>query len=183
MITDIIVGLAFLLLVLLGFFRGFIKSVVMLVKIPVTIVVSFLAAGPLSGLLKLIGFQSVFAGWTGLSEQTAGIIVLIALAVIIFIVIRLILWKLVKISDKAKENKRMFSKADRFLGLLFGLVHFTIIFTLVSIVFFFFTLIPFFTHWNEAVFEGSHVAKWLYNIIVQFVVEQAYAALPGAPAI
>ena len=181
MIVDIIVGLAFLLLVLLGFFRGFVKSVVMLVKIPVTIVASFLIASPLAALLSVTGLQEWLARQIGLSVANTRIIVVIALAVIIFIIIRIILWKLIKMSDKAKEKKRVLSKVDRFLGLLFGIAHFTVIFTLVAMLFFFVTLLPFLSSLRGVVFDGSYVAKWLYDIIVWFVIEQAYAALPASP--
>jgi len=168
MITDIIVGLIFLLFVGLGFFRGFIRSMVSLAKIPVTIAISFFLAGPVSSLLDKIGFLRVLSGWIGLGKELTGIITLIAIAVMIFIIIRVILWKLVKASDKAKEKKRTYNKIDRLLGAVFGLVHFVVIFTLISISFAIVNWV--FSQagvdFYSMIFKGSHVAAWLYKFIL-----------------
>jgi len=175
MITDIIIGLAFLLFVALGFFRGFVKSAVMLVRIPVTIVISFLLASPLAALLSSVGLPGALVKWFGVPESISGLIVVVALAVIIFIIIRILLWRFVKMSDKAQEKSKTFKRANRLLGLLFGVLQFCVIFIIIAIVFFFATRLPFLRSLEGVVFDGSVVGKWLYNFVVDFILAQAFA--------
>jgi len=168
MVVDIIVGLAILLFVALGLARGFVKSMVMLVKIPMTIGISFFLAAPLASFLNTIGFLRILAGWIGSSIELTGIISVIALAVIIFVAIRVILHKLVKKSDQVKERRKFYNRADRILGVVFGLAQFIVIFTLISILFaavnWLFTQVGVNIH--GMVFSGSYVALWLYDLIL-----------------
>jgi len=171
MIIDIIVGLLLVLLVGLGFFRGFVKSAVMLVKIPITIVASFIIASPIAAFFNMggIGLHKALANWFNVSISIGRIISVIFFAVIIFIVIRIILHKLTKLADKAKEKKTITGKLDRFLGAAFGLLRFAIYFILAAIVFRVVTIIPFADKLHGLVFDGSTVAIWMYDLVLTII--------------
>jgi len=181
MITDIIIGLVFLLFIALGFFRGFVKSAVMLVKIPVTIVVAILLASPLAALLGAVGLPGALVKWFGIPASISGFVVVIGIAIIIFIVIRIILWRFVKMSDKAEDKSKLFKRTNRLLGLLFGVLRFCVIFIIASTILYIITalsniwFLSFLSKIEEFIFEGSVVAKWLYEFVVNIILAQAFA--------
>lgn len=175
MIIDIVVVLGFVLLVVLGFIRGLVKSAVMMVSIPISIVISFIVASPIAAFLNYaLGFSKAVAGWFNTSAGNGKILAVVLIAIIIFIVIRIVLHKLTKVADKAKENKHILGKVDRWLGVAFGALRFVVMFSLIAIAFAIITMIidfiPF-IDWNlyETVFSGSKVAKWLYGVIITII--------------
>jgi uncharacterized membrane protein required for colicin V production len=169
MLTDIIVVFALIVFIVLGFTRGFVRSAVLLVRIPMTIVISFLLASPIAAFFNLLGFSGLLARWIDTSPSNARLLSVAIVAVVIFIAIRIILHKLVKMSDKAKEKQHIFNKVDRWLGAVFGILRFTIIFTLIAIGFRLITIVPFLSSLHGIVFDGSRVALWLYNLVTGII--------------
>jgi len=179
MILDIIVVLAFALFVVLGFVRGLVKSAVMMISIPISIVISFIAASPIAAFLNFaFGFSGAVAGWFKTSEGNGKILAVVIIAVIVFIILRIILHKLTKVADKAKDNKNILGKVDRWLGAAFGALRFVVMFTLVAIAFAIITLVIDFVPFlnldlYDTVFKGSKVAKWLYGLVVTIIFARA----------
>ena len=152
----------------------------MLVRIPITIIISFVLASPIAALLHAAGFSRTVAGWFSTNDSNGRIITVVIVAVIIFIALRVILHKLTKLSDKARENKHILGKLDRLLGIAFGLLRFIVVFGLIAIAFRIITIIPFLRSLHDAVFSGSVVALWLYDFVITVIFAQALAAAGSA---
>ena len=178
MIIDVIVVLAFVGLVALGFIRGIVKSAVMLVSIPITIVASLLLASPITAFLNYtFGFAKAVAGWFNTTKSNGKILAVIIVAVVVFVAIRLVFYKLTKMSAKAQENKKLVGKVDKWLGAAFGVLRFFIYFTLAAVAFRLITVLPFVgDKLHKIVFDDSKVALWLYNLVIKVIFLKAMAA-------
>jgi len=176
MLTDVIVIGAFVAFAVLGFVRGFTRSVVSLLRISVSVIIAFLLGSPLARILNKIGFSKMLRGWFNTSESNANLISIAIMTILIFIILRIVLNALVNMADKARDNKGTFSKFDRWLGGLFGILRFVFIFSIAAILFRLITLLPIISGLHNTVFDGSKVALWLYNLVTKTILSEALAA-------
>lgn len=177
MLVDAIILLAFATFAVLGYLRGFVKSAASLVRISISVIIAFLLARPVAAVLSSIfkldkTLANAFSMPGGGKAILTGII-----AIVIFFAIRIALYKLVKFAEKSREKSQVFNKLDRWLGALFGAARFLFFFSLCAVVFYLLTRMPFLRSMEDTLLDGSHVAKWLYKLVVKLVLVQGIAAI------
>jgi len=175
MLTDIIVIGAFIAFAVLGYVRGFTRSVVSLIRISISVVIAFLLGSPLARMFNNWGLGKSLAELFGTSVTNGRYITTALVTIIIFIILRLILHKFVRIADKAQENGNVVGALDRWLGAGFGILRFVFLFSILAIVFRLITLLPLVDSLHGIVFKESIVALWLYDLIVKTIFAGALA--------
>lgn len=176
MLTDAIIILAFLAFAILGYTRGLVKSAASLVRVSVSVVIAFIISRPIAAVLNSIfGLNKALANMFKVSSGKAILIAIVT--IIIFIVIRLVLHKLVKFAEKSREKSKTFNHIDRWLGALFGALRFLFLFSLFAIGFYLITRIGFIKSLEDTVFGNSHIANWLYKLVVKIILVQGIAAI------
>jgi uncharacterized membrane protein required for colicin V production len=176
MLTDIIVIGAFIAFAVLGYVRGFTRSVVSLIRISISVIIAFLLGSPIARIFNNWGLGQTFSNWFNTSAANGGYITTALVTIIIFIILRLVLHKFVKLADKAQEKGNVIGVLDRWLGVVFGVLRFVFLFSILAVVFRLITLLPFVSALHGTVFNGSVVALWLYNLIVKTIFAGALAA-------
>ena len=177
MLTDIIVVGAFVAFAVLGYFRGLTRSAVSLVRISISVIIAFLLASPIAKLLNnLFRLSNALAKAFNTSAGNGNLILIAIVTIVIFIILRVVLMKLVRMADKAREDNHVFSYFDRWLGALFGVLRFVFLFSILAIAFRFITFIPFLKSLRDVVFGGSTVALWLYNLVTNIILSEALSA-------
>lgn len=176
MLTDIIVIGVFISFSVLGYLRGFVKSVVSLVRISTSVIIAFLLANPVAKLLNSAGFGD-WLGWLFATSDSNGRIISVCFVTLIFfIILRIILSKFVNLAEKARETNKPFGIADRLLGGLFGMLRFVFMFCIIAVIFRLVTFLPLVNSLHDLVFGGSVVTLWFYNLITKTILAELLAA-------
>ncbi len=128
------------------------------------------AGGILKYAFKLfINPETVYESETALASSlglTAGNLVLMAICIILaFIVIKIVIKLLSKIFDSMKKNNKAINGLDKLLGLIMGAAKGLLIIAIVIIIANCIQTIPAVASALDTVFEGSTVAKPLYDFV------------------
>jgi len=179
MLADVIVIGAFIAFAVLGYARGFVKSVVSLVRVSFSVIIAFLLANPAARLLNSLGFADLMASIFGTSQGNGRIISIAVMTLVIFLILRLILSKFVNLAEGAREKSRAFSIVDHCLGALLGALRFVFLFCIIAVGFRLVTLLPIISGLHDTVFSGSVVALWLYELVTKTILAGAINAAAG----
>lgn len=176
-ILDIGVILLLIAFIALGFRRGFLRSVLGLVKTIAAIIIAVLLARPLARLLD--NWFSVTESLSGLFKDgpvhnladNLGLLLLIVFCAIgLFILIRILVWFLLRLITKLKKGVKPLHRIDQILGAVFGLVKFIIFGTLVSGILLVLSQMSAMSWINDSLFERSYIASWLYDQAVEVMI-------------
>jgi len=170
MFLDVAVGVIIILFVAFGAMRGFLRSLLGMIPTVVVIIGSILLARPLARVLDgwfgwADGLSGLFQGEgsidTWVREQGGMLMLVIIIAVALFILLRIVLWLVMRAIMSARERSRTFSQLDSWAGFFFGFVKFAIYATMVSAVLF--TLFGIIDGSQEWLFTDSRFALWIYE--------------------
>ena len=179
MLADVILIGSFIAFAVLGYARGFVKSVVLLVRVSFSVIIAFLLANPAAKLLNSLGFAGLMSNIFGTTESNGRIISIAIMTIVIFIILRLILNKFVNLAERAREKSRAFGIADHWLGALLGALRFMFTFCIIAVAFRLITLLPIISGLHDIVFDGSVVALWLYELVTKTILSGAINAMSG----
>jgi uncharacterized membrane protein required for colicin V production len=168
MVIDIIIVLAFIFFAGLGYLRGFVKTALAMFKVSVSAIVAFILANPTSRMVCAI-----------FKLKRDGTVVAIT-AIVLFVLIRLAMRLIAGLTDKAREKNKTINWLDRVLGLALGIVRFMFIFSILAVIFYIVTRIPFARSLEDVVFRGSKIAHWLYELVVYTLLIKLIAAASSA---
>ena len=170
MFIDIAVAVIVLLFVAFGTFRGFLRSLLGMIPTVLVIVGSILIARPVARVLDgwfgwAEGLSNLFQGDgaidTWVREQGGMMMLIIIVAVVLFALLRIVLWLVMRAITRARERSRSFSTIDGIAGFFFGFVKFAVYATMLSAVLF--TLTGIFDGLHDWLFADSYLAVWIYD--------------------
>ena len=173
MLTDIIVIAIAFIFAVSGFSRGFVKSALSMVKISISVIIAILLARPIATFLN-----NVF-GLANLFDANGELLLVVIVALVIFIVTRLLLRYLKLKVKRAREEHPAFNKVDSVMGFLFGMLRFLFLFLIFSLILYVITLIPFLDAIRAWIFDGSTVAAWLYDLMTTVVFGEILNVIGG----
>ena len=106
---------------------------------------------------------------TGIAEQLGTLLSTVASAVVLFIIIKIIVWLLSRLFDAITKN-RVVNGLDRLLGFVFGLLKgalfVAIVFGVLSVVC---ASVSVVADWFLPLLESSPISKWAYGYVAEFV--------------
>ena len=178
MVIDIIL-ISFLIgFAVLGSRRGFLRSLLSLVSITVSILLAVLGARPIARLLdNWWGLADSIGEWFsggGILDSVArnnGMLVLIIMvAVVLFVGLRISLFFLKRFVKHVMENSKVLGRIDQVLGLFFGIVRFFYYVCLLSLVVMILSSTSALADLPQWLFADSTIAAWLYDRALDVVI-------------
>jgi len=149
------------------------------------------ASTGLGGVLKqivlaIVGNQTLSVG-TNVTEWFASslgnFVTILAVAVLLFVLIRLILGIISKIFDRILENHAL-NAIDKILGIVVGVIKALIIISIILMILKFLTILPFvnnlITSWIEQTSILNWYATWLFNMIDKILANVDFNVLAGS---
>ena len=167
---------------LIGLSKGFFESVLRLVSTAIAVGLAVWLARPAStlvnGVLPLIKWYkqalssqpdplNIF-GQQLTHAQAAGFLSVVTTGIVIFILVKVIIWILAKIFDSSTKNNTALSGLNRLLGLAFGLAKACVIIAAALGTISMLSSLPAMQKAEEAV-QGTKVTGWVYKYVDTFV--------------
>lgn len=169
MLIDSVVIIAFLIYGFIGFTRGFINSILDMVKSSTSVIIAIVLCRPIASFLNnTFGLAKTCSSIFSTSQKEGELILIAVVIILIFITTRLILRLFNSLATKARENK-VINKADSIFGFLFGLLRFCFTFCILSTIVYIITMLPFTDGIYTWLFKNSSVALWLYNTTTDII--------------
>ena len=179
---DVIFAVIIIVYALIGLSKGFFESVLRLVSTGASVGLAVWLAKPLSAIvnkiLPLIKWYEkalenqpetikVF-GYEFTHSQAAAFLSIVTTGIVIFFLVKIIIWILAKLFDNATKNNTALSGINRVLGLLFGLAKGGVIIAALLGTVSLLSSIPALEKTGDAV-ASTKVTGWVYKYVDDFI--------------
>ena len=179
---DVIFAVIIVVYALIGLSKGFFESVLRLVSTGASVGLAVWLARPLSTLVNKIlplikwyekALESqpetiqIF-GYQFTHSQAAAFLSIVTTGIVIFLLVKIIIWILAKLFDNATKNNSALSGINRVLGLLFGLGKGAVIVGSLLGTVSLLSSIPMLEKVGDAV-RSTKVTGWVYNYVDDFI--------------
>jgi len=117
-------------------------------------------------------FGQLFSGegvLDSFARDNGFILLLVFVTLVLFVVIRIILWLIKLKVSRMKERCRVFNRVDQICGLFLGIVRFIIYMTMLSTFLLFAESMTFLEWLPEWIFEDSTVFLWIYEQCIRVI--------------
>lgn|GEM_PF-1255000 len=168
MVLDILLGILLLFCLGYGYYRGLMGAIVGFTAKFVSLIVAFVLASPLAGLLDR--WFGIFGTFDGILGGAGGrFLTIFICGAVVYILFRIFFHIVGKFIRRAKENNETLNRVDKFLGIFLGIAKFACLMILLSTLAFLLSVIPLVGNSVDWLFEGSTVGRWIFNLVVENV--------------
>ena len=164
MLLDVIVVLLIAAWGYLGFRKGFMQSLIGFTSTSVSLIFAIALAKPFSKLLDLVKLSKAIG-----TDGKGTFALLLISAVILFVIAKVAFWYISKLAGKWTEKSPITKHVDRTLGIAFGVGKMLFIVFAALGIFHVLSWVPWLKGIVNWFMEGSHVAKWFYDIMVRVI--------------
>lgn len=173
MYLDIGIGVFLLICMGLGYWKGFMRSIVGFAAGVISLAVAIFSASSAADMMdKYVKLSARLEDWTGLSGRMINIF---ACGATIYLFFRFVFWLLGRFIKKIKEQNKAIDRLDKFGGLVLGLgkcaLGLVIFFVAVHLL----QSVPVIKDSVRWLMDGSVVGKFIYEIVMEYIIPTVVA--------
>jgi uncharacterized membrane protein required for colicin V production len=168
MYLDIGLSVFLFVCLALGWFKGFLNGIIGFVSGVLSLAAAIVLAKRVSNLLDK--WFHIVAELNKLVKGTGPWLSVLLCGIAIYLLCRLFFWGTAKAIRKFKEDHKLIDQIDRIAGLFLGLAKCALGVSILFIVVYLLSSIPFMSHTVDWFLKGSKIGKYLYDNVVKFII-------------
>ena len=153
MYLDIAICVILVLCLLVGWHRGFARTILGFVAAALSFILAVVLSRPLTSF-----FNNVFG-------MPNNFIYVFIIGSVVYIFLRVSFWFAGRFISRVKERSRIVDEVDKVAGILLGFAKFFMLMCVAFIVIHLLSVIPFTSSAVDALFHRSVIGEWFYGII------------------